>query len=93
MLANFREEQNDLAEHIRKVSMTDDQLSYIEAFCTKIRDGLDQADFNTRRQILEFLDIRGKIAFEKGEKVIYLKCLIDPKEQHQFSRVTISSNL
>ena len=44
----------------------------IEAFCAKIRNGVDQADFNTRRQIIEQLDVRGKIAFENGEKVIYL---------------------
>ena len=67
--------------------MTDDQLSYIEAFCAKIRHGLDQADFNTKRQIIELLDIRGKIAFENNEKVLYLKCLIS---QQQVSRRPIS---
>ncbi|MCC7119898.1 MAG: hypothetical protein IT310_15340 [Anaerolineales bacterium] len=58
----------------------DDQLSYIEAFCAKIRKGLNQADFNTKRQIIELLDIRGKIAFENDEKVLYLKCLFQPNE-------------
>ena len=55
----------------------------IEAFCAKIRNGVDQADFNTRRQIIEQLDVRGKIAFENGEKVIYLKCLINTQEQQR----------
>jgi hypothetical protein len=87
MLSNLSKEQNDLAGHIRKVTMTDDQLTYIEAFCAKIRHGLDQADFNTKRQIIELLDIRGKIAFENNEKVLYLKCLIS---QQQVSRVLIS---
>ena len=76
MLANLHNEQNDLTRHIRKVTMTDDQLSYIEVFCAKIRNGLEQADFNTKRQIIELLDIRGKIAFENNEKVLYIKCLI-----------------
>ena len=62
----------DLPVHVRKVTMTDHQLVKIEAFCAKIRNGVDQADFNTRRQIIEQLDVRGKIAFENGEKVIYL---------------------
>lgn len=35
----------------------------------------------TRRQIIEPLDVRGKIAYENGEKVIYLKCLIPPEQQ------------
>ncbi len=87
MLENLRKEQDDLARHVRKVTMTDDQLSYIEAFCAKIRSGLDQADFNTKRQIIELLDVRGKIAYENNEKVVYLKCLIP---QHQVSRVPIS---
>lgn len=93
MLANLQKEQNDLTRHIRKVTMTDDQLAMIEAFCAKIRGGLDQADFNTRRQIIELLDIRGKIAFENGEKVIYLKCLIDPPGQQQRLPMQISHSL
>ena len=67
--------------HVRHVTMTDDQLAYIEEFCAKIGTGLDQDDFNVKRQIIELLDIRGKIAFENGQKVVYLKCLIDTQEQ------------
>ena len=55
MLSNLSKEQNDLVGHIRKVTMADDQLSYIEAFCDKIRIGLDQANFNNKRQIIELL--------------------------------------
>jgi site-specific DNA recombinase len=87
MLANLSKEQNELAGHIRKVTMTDDQLTYIEAFCAKIRHGLDQADFNTKRQIIELLDVRGKVAFENNEKVLYIKCLIT---QQQVSLQAIS---
>jgi len=90
MLTNLSKEQNDLAGHIRKVTMTDDQLSYIEAFCAKIRNGLDQADFNTKRQIIELLDVRGKIAFENNEKVVYLKCLIT---QQPLAPIVISHSL
>ncbi|MBK8421043.1 hypothetical protein [Candidatus Villigracilis saccharophilus] len=90
MLTNLSKEQNDLAGHVRKVTMTDDQLSYIEAFCAKIKNGLEQADFNTKRQIIELLDVRGKIAFENNEKVLYLKCLIS---QQQRFPVPISHSL
>ena len=79
ILSSLLKEREDLAGHIRKVAITDDQLSYVEEFCAKIRKGLDQADFNTKRQIIELLDIRGKIAFENNEKVLYLKCLIQPQ--------------
>jgi len=83
-------EHNDLEGHIHKVTITDDQVNLIEAFCAKIREGLDQADFNTKRHILELLDVRGKIAFENGERILYLKCLLDHYNPRQVSRVLIS---
>ena len=61
--------------------MTDDQLVMIEAFCAKIRTGLDQADYYARRHSFDLPDVRGKIAFKNNEKVVYIKCLINPKEQ------------
>jgi len=69
--------------------MTDDQLAYIEEFCTKIRTRLDNANFETKRQTIELLGIRGKVAFENGEKVLYLKCLIEPCELQQVLRIPI----
>jgi site-specific DNA recombinase len=81
MLANLRKEQNDLAGHVRKATITDEQLNLIEDFCAKIRPKLEEATFDTRRQIIELLDVRGKIAYENDEKVIYLKCLITPEQQ------------
>jgi hypothetical protein len=89
MLTNLGKEHDDLIGHVRQVTMTDDQLSYIEEFCAKIRKGLDNADFNAKRQIIQLLDIRGKIAYENGERVLSLKCLIDTQQQ-QVSRVLIS---
>lgn len=92
MLANLQIEQSDLARHIRKVTITDEQLTLIEAFCAKIRPILAEADFSTRRQIIELLDIRGKIACENGERILYLKCLIQQEQQLRFP-VLISHSL
>jgi site-specific DNA recombinase len=90
LLFNLGTEHNDLMSHVKHVTMTDDKLAYIEEFCAKIRTGLDHADFNAKRQIIQLLDIRGKAAFENGERVLYLKCLIEPPEQQLVSRVLIS---
>ena len=90
VLFNLGKEHNDLMVHIRHVTITDDQLSFIEAFCATIRVGLEQADFNAKRQIIELLDIRGAIAFENGEKVLYLRCLLDTQEQPQRLPMQIS---
>ncbi len=93
MLTNLRKEQSDLAGHIRTVTLADDQLAAIEAFCARIRKGLDQADFNARWQIIELLDVGGKVAFEDGKKVLYLKCLVDPQGQQPLSPMQISPSL
>jgi len=93
MLVSLRKERSDLASHVQNVTLSDDQLGVIEAFCAKIRKGLDQADFNARRQIIELLDVRGRFAYENGQKVLYLKCLIDPPEQPPRLPMQISPSL
>jgi hypothetical protein len=65
VLFNLGKAHGDLIGHVRHVTMTDDQLTFIEEFCAKIRTGLKNADVKTKRQIIELLDIRGKVAFEK----------------------------
>lgn len=90
MLGNLEKERNDLSVYIGNVNITDAQLSYLEAFAARIRDGIDAADFYAKRQIIELLDIHGKIAIENGEKVIYLKCLIEPTEEKEFSEVDMT---
>jgi len=37
LLFNLGKEQQELMVHVRQVTMTDDQLAYIEAFCAKIK--------------------------------------------------------
>jgi hypothetical protein len=69
---------------------TDDQLAYIEAFCAQIRQCLEKADFKTKTQIIQLLDISGKVAFEKNERILYLKCLIVPSGPQQVLRMPIS---
>jgi hypothetical protein len=88
--ANLWEEKSDLMEHLSQSTITDDQLAYIKEFCAKIRGRLEQADFDTKRQIIELLDVRCKIDIEDGEKVIWLKCLIEPQEQLQVLRTPTS---
>jgi site-specific DNA recombinase len=77
MLESLRKEQVDLSSHIRKESLSDEQINYIQEFCAKIGRGLEIADFVTKRKIIELLDVRGKFAIENDEKVLYLRCLIE----------------
>jgi hypothetical protein len=51
-------------------------IANIEAFCDSIRDNIDLFAFEGMRRILDLLDVRGKLAIENEEKVIYVKCII-----------------
>ena len=51
----------------------------IENFARKVSAGLEIADqdFEARRQIIGLLDVRVTLAIEDGEKIAYLRCLLD----------------
>jgi hypothetical protein len=52
----------------------DDQIADIEAFCAQIRYGLEAATFEQKRHVIDLLDVRGTLAIENDEKVVYVKC-------------------
>ena len=76
---NLRKEHLEISSTIEKLTLTDDQISEIQEFCDGIRDRIDTADFDEKRQLLELFDVRGKLALENNEKVIYATCLIHPQ--------------
>lgn len=76
---NLRKEHLEISSTIEKLTLTDDQISEIQEFCDGIRDRIDTADFDEKRQLLELFDVRGKLAVENNEKVIYATCLLQPQ--------------
>jgi hypothetical protein len=74
---DLKSEHADLDAHIQSVIRTDDQIDDIKSFCEIVRDGLNAVTFEEKRRIIDLLDVRGKLAVENGEKVIYLRCVID----------------
>jgi len=40
------------------------------------REGLEVATFEQKRQLIDLLDVRGKLAIENDEKVVYIKCIL-----------------
>jgi len=75
-LSNLKREKADLASHLQTTTVTIEQIAGIEAFCAKIREGLDIATFEQKRQVIDMLDVRGKLAIENDEKVVYVKCIL-----------------
>jgi site-specific DNA recombinase len=73
-IVNLQREQTDVLAHIQTQVISDDDIAEIEAFCADIRLRIDNPSFEVQRQIVEFLDVRGKLAIENDEKVVYVKC-------------------
>lgn len=74
---DLEKERSSLARHLEQIIIPDTRIEEIEEFCGRIREGLKSASFEDKRQILELLDVQGKLAVEDGRKVVYVNCIID----------------
>jgi len=73
---NLRHEQAELSHHLQSSVLSDDQIEDIEIFCAQVREGQENATFEQKRQLIDMLDVRGKLAIENDEKVVYVKCIL-----------------
>jgi len=64
----------------------------IEAFCAEVRDGPDHATFEDKRKYFDLLSVSGKLAFENGEKVIDVQCLLGKQRLVQVQTLPSASN-
>ena len=68
-----------MLSNLGTITYSDQDLVIIEEFCAHIRENLDYATFEGKRRILELLDVRGTLAVEDDQKVVYVSCLISPQ--------------
>jgi hypothetical protein len=82
-----------LAERIEVETISDADIATIESFAFDVRDELETADFALKRRIVEALNLRGRMANEEGEKVLYLDWAVDTvklfPEEHAFPSVVM----
>ncbi len=59
---------------LKPISLGDDEIEQTVNLARGISRGLDAADkdFDKRKAIIEILDVRGVLAVENGEKVVYV---------------------
>ena len=78
-IAALEKEQSDLVMTLEAQTLTDDQIMTIEDFAKEVAEGLVKAEenFEVRRQIIDLLDVRVTLAIEEGQKVAYVRCLVD----------------
>jgi hypothetical protein len=75
-IADLHSELSDLAEHLQTNIPTDEEISSIVTYCEEIGVGLDNATVEDKRRYFDWLNVRGKLAIENDEKVVYAKCRI-----------------
>jgi site-specific DNA recombinase len=75
----LQKERLSLVAHLDVHSLTDVQLQTIQAFAAEVAEGLSavEEDFQTQSRIIEELDVQATLAIEDGQKVVYLRWLIE----------------
>ena len=73
-LAEMIRKQAELTSYLVPVDLPDENVEVIKSFCSEVRDGLDNATFEDKRQYIDLLDVRCTLALEDQEKVAYVKC-------------------
>ncbi len=58
--------------HLEGAVISDELIEDLTKFAHTVRDEIDLLPFAGRRQIVETLGLRGELAFEEGQKVLYL---------------------
>jgi site-specific DNA recombinase len=90
-VSDLERERTDLSGHIKTVVINDQQVAEIEEWCAEVRTGLDMATFEDKLRYFDLLDVRGKLAFENNEKVVYIKCKVG-KQRVSLAATSHSSN-
>ena len=81
LVHDLKKEREQLSTHIEELTYTDADIATIEDFCALIIQKLDIATFEGKRRIIDLLDVRGTLAVENDEGVLYVSCLISPQPQ------------
>ena len=75
-LSSLRREHGDISMHLHITVLSDQQIEDIQTICAEVGIQLENTTFEQKRQIIDMLDVRGTLAIEDEEKVVYVKCVI-----------------
>jgi site-specific DNA recombinase len=72
--ADLERERAEIADFLEAEALTEAQITAIESDVAEIRDGLELVTRGDIRRYFDLLRVRGTIALENGERVIYASC-------------------
>lgn len=76
IISCLESEQASLQGQLEERSLTDEDISTIEEFAAKVRSGLDNADFETRRRLIDVLDVQLTLNVEDGQRMAHVRCIL-----------------
>ena len=80
-IRSLEQEQADLTALLEMRTLTDAQIQGLVELAEETRQGFNaiEADFETRRRLIELLDMQATLMIEDGEKKVGAWCIIDEK--------------
>lgn len=83
VIADLEAERSKLLAQINVAAFRDEQIEEIVAFATEIAEEIDvidiEHDFESRRKVIEWLNVEGFLEAQGEEQVIHLTCVLGPK--------------
>jgi site-specific DNA recombinase len=75
----LQKERLSLVAFVEARTLSDEQIQSIQAFASEVAAGLSlaEADPDVQRRIIEQLDVQATLAIEDGQKVVYVRWLLD----------------
>ncbi len=75
----LEKEQASLTVRLQGQTLSEGQIHSLQALATEVAAGIEVADENPelRRRVIEELDVWGTLVIEDGQKVIYVRCIVD----------------
>jgi hypothetical protein len=87
----LRKDKEDISEQLLPTQLAPEFSKQLSDYLLQIRDRLDGASFESKRKLINLLDVHGKLEIENAERGIYLKCLILPRQRLQLPTSLLSN--
>ena len=81
MIASLTARRDELANQLRGRAVTRDEFTTMQSFVGNLATRLDvgnyEGDIERMQQVIDMLDVKASLAFEEGQRVLYLTCRLD----------------
>ena len=88
----LEKERSNLLVRVEARTLTDKQIQTIREFAVKMAEAVKASDsddsFESRRQIIEQLDMEALLAVEDGQKVAHVSCMLGAEISHVGTKST-----